>query len=337
MLSFNKKAYAGFLVLFIFAVAVMSGCGTNQAAHSTNELSAEQARETIRIGYINILAMAPAIIAEKQKLMEEQGLKAEFYSFANGLELNEALTSGRLDIAYSGLPVAVRWSSRGAEIEIIAKVGEGKFGLLAQQDPADAEPFDWEGKKIGYIGKGTGSDILIRGFLLPDEGLIETSVQLVKMEMASMEQAILSGTVDAALSGEPFVTLAELRELKVVSELPEPAVVVLAHKSFTADHPDLVAKFMIGHKAAISYLNDNAKDAAEVLAKFFNIPAIEAQSKTWTPQDVMAKALLKQRYEAEFSEEDYLFYQQLANANYQLKMINEPFDIKAIMNLTWIE
>ncbi|OLN22176.1 hypothetical protein BTO30_10510 [Domibacillus antri] len=158
MLTFTKKKLAAVAA----AVLMMGGCSSNQAA--PEPAAADQAQQTIKIGYPNILSMAPAIIAEKQKLMEEQGLHAEFYQFANGPDLNKALSSGKLDVAYTGIPVVVNWASRGADISVIAKVGEGEFGLLTKGDAEITGPLDLKGKKVGFLGKGTGSDILVRGF-----------------------------------------------------------------------------------------------------------------------------------------------------------------------------
>lgn len=345
MLTLFKKSFVSVLSLVILTVLALTGCGTNQSVSPSPNQATEStpaaepaANAVIRIGYISIISMAPAIIAEKQKLMEAQGIKAEFYPFANGPDLNKALSSGKLDFAYTGIPVAVNWASRGADIEVIAKVGDGKFGLLAKDNPTNSQAFDFKGKKIGFLGKGTGSDILLRGFLLPEEKLDETSVNLMEMTFANMEQAINNNAVDAALSSEPFVTFAELRGLKVVKQLPDPAIVVLVRKTFAKDNGDLVKKFMQGHLASIAYINEHKKESAEVLSKSLNVPEIKAaDGKTRTPAAAMEIALTKHQYAAQFTDSDFAFYQQIADANHRLKLIDQPLDIKTIMNLTWIK
>lgn len=331
MIIFTKKK----LLAIATAAFMISGCSSNEGA--SNQATADQTQETVRIGYPNILSVAPAIIAEKQKLMEEQGIKAEFYQFANGPDLNKALASGKLDIAYTGIPVVVNWASKGSDISVIAKVGDGEFGLIAKEDSSITQASDLESKKIGFLGRGTGSDILVRGFLLPEAQLDETSVSLMEMKMPTMEPAITKGTIDAALLGEPFVTFAELRGLKVVQKIPDPAVVVVAHNEFVEEHGDAVEKFMQGHQESIDYINEKPTEAAAVLAEAFEVPEIKADGKTWTPAEVMEQALAKQKYEAGFSDDDFSFYQQLADANYQLKLIDKPFEIKSVFNLKWMK
>jgi ABC-type nitrate/sulfonate/bicarbonate transport system substrate-binding protein len=147
MLKFTKKTLISLLTTVTVAVSVITGCSSNQ---TVNQEQDKQEQDTVKIGYTNILSMAPAVIAEKQKLMEKQGIKAEFYQFANGPDLNKALSSGKLDIAYTGIPVVVNWASRGADIKVIAKVGDGEFGLLAKEDSTITQPSDLEGKKSGF-------------------------------------------------------------------------------------------------------------------------------------------------------------------------------------------
>ncbi|OLN22177.1 hypothetical protein BTO30_10515 [Domibacillus antri] len=157
------------------------------------------------------------------------------------------------------------------------------------------------------------------------------------MKMPIMEQAIMNGAVDAAFTGEPFITYAELRGLKVVKKLPDPAVVVVARNDFAKEHGEVVEKFMKGHLASIDYIHENQKESAAALAKAFKVPEIEAAGKTWTPAEVMEKALANQQYEAAFSDEDFNFYQQLADANYKLKLIDQPFDVQSVFDLNWIK
>jgi NitT/TauT family transport system substrate-binding protein len=155
--------------------------------------------------------------------------------------------------------------------------------------------------------------------------------------MARLTRLLLANRSLLLQNCEPFVTFAELRGLKVVKQLPDPAVVVAARKSFAKDHGELVQQFMQGHLASISYINDHPKESAAVLAKSFNVPKIEANGKTWTSAEVMERALTKQHFEAKFSDKDFAFYQQLADANLRLKMIDKPFTVKSIFDLTWVK
>lgn len=320
--------------------ALTVGCGSSDTNKS--DVSADQGQDgaqtqEIKVGYVNLIGAAPAIIAKEKKMFDKQGLKAEFFSFANGPDLYKALSSGKLDVAYAGMPAAVNWGSRGAEFKVIAKVNEGKNGLFTKETSGITETADLKGKKIGNLVKGSGVDYLIRAVLLPEGELTEQSVTLVQMEMANMEAAITNGTIDAAVAGEPFLTFAELRGLKVVKELPDPAFVVLGSNAFLKDHPDAVRKFIQGHIASIEDLNQNVEEAAEVLAKAFNVPEIKGTDKTYTPTEVMTQALKRNKFEYKFTDADLKYYQEVADNSFTIKSIEKQLDVTTIIDTSWVK
>ncbi|GIP27784.1 ABC transporter substrate-binding protein [Paenibacillus sp. J23TS9] len=328
---------AGSLVL---AAALTAGCGSKDTDKSSEDAAGtgqkEQVQE-IKVGYVNLLAAAPAIIAKEKNLLDKQGLKAEFFSFANGPDLYKALSSGKLDVAYSGMPAAVNWGSRGAEFKIIAKVDDGKNGVLTKDSSDIQQPADLKGKKLGNLVKGSGVDYLIRAVLLPEGQLSDQDVTLVQMETANMETAITNGTIDAGVAGEPFLTFAELRGLKVVKELPDPAFVVLGSNTFLKDHADAAKKFIQGHIASIDDLNQNTQEDAEVLAKAFNVPDIKGSDKTYTPGEVMAQALKRNTFSYQFTDEDLKYYQEIADNSYKIKSLEKQLDVSSIIDTTWVK
>ena len=340
--SGNSKLFS-MLGCLVLVAALTSGCGnsdTNKQAEVANKgQEGEQTQQVqeIKVGYVNLIAAAPAIIAKEKKILDKQGLKAEFFSFKNGPDLYKALSSGKLDIAYAGMPAAVNWGSRGAEFKIIAKVDQGKNGLFTKESSGITEAADLKGKKLGNLVKGSGVDYLIRAVLLPEGQLDDQSVTLVQMETPNMETAITSGTIDAAVAGEPFLTFAELRGLKVVQELPDPAFVVLGSNAFLKDQPAAVKKFIQGHIASIEDLNQNTQEDAEVLAKAFNVPEIKGTDKTYTPAEVITQALKRNKFEYKFTDEDLKYYQEVADNSFTIKSIEKKLDVSTIIDTTWVK
>lgn len=339
----NTKFFS-MLGSLMLVVTLTVGCGssnTNQQTEATGDQGQDgvqtQQVQNIKVGYVNLIAAAPAIIAKEKKLLEEQGLKAEFFSFKNGPDLYKALSSGKLDVAYAGMPAAVNWGSRGAEFKIIAKVDEGKNGLLTKESSGISLTADLKGKKLGNLVKGSGVDYLVRAVLLPEGTLTEESVTLVQMETANMETAITNGTIDAAVAGEPFLTFAELRGLKVVKELPDPAFVVLGSNTFLKDHPEAVKKFIQGHIASIEELNQNETEAAELLAKAFNVPEIKGTDRIYTPAEVITLALKRNTFEYQFTDADLKYYQEVADNSFKIKSLEKQLDVSTIIDTTWVK
>lgn len=338
-IQFARRRVLSVVGAIMLSASLLAGCGAGQADNKAGEAasgSTQEQAQSIKIGYVNIIAAAPAIIAKEKGLIDKQGLKAEFFSFANGPDLYKALSSGKLDVAYAGIPAAVNWASRGAQFKVIAKVDDGKFGLLTKDGSGINEAADLKGKKLGSLVKGSGVDYLIRGVLLPEAQLNEQSATLVQMDMANMEQAIVNGSVDAAVAGEPFLTFAELRGLKVVKELPDPAFVILATEK-VLQQKDVVEKFLEGHKASIEEMNKNSKDISETLAKSFNVPEISSNGKTYSPAEVMHKALQRNKFDYKITDADIKFYQSVADTNLKIKLIDQPLDISKVIDRSWVK
>jgi NitT/TauT family transport system substrate-binding protein len=322
-------------ILSIFML--LAACGTAKQGDQSTSAQSNKASQEIKIGYVNILSMAPAIIAQKKGLMEKQGLKSQYFSFGNGPDLYKALASGKVDVAYAGVPAGVNWASRGANVKAIAKVDNGKFGLIAGPKSGIQNANDLKGKKLGTDVTGSGVDILMRGFLLPEAKLTEKDVTLTQMQMPNMVQAVKQGTIDGAVAGEPYLTMAELQGEKVVKDLPDPAVIVIASDAFLKNHPDEVKKFLKGHIAAIQFINQNKDQASQLLASSFNMPSIKQGNKTWTAKDIIKKALDRQSYDATITKKDFAFYQQVADADYKLKLITSPFNVKKLFDTSWLQ
>lgn len=67
----KRRNIFNFLIGLTTFTVILAGCGSNSNKDQTEEGS----DEIIRIGYVNILSNASAVIAENEKLIDKQGLK----------------------------------------------------------------------------------------------------------------------------------------------------------------------------------------------------------------------------------------------------------------------
>jgi NitT/TauT family transport system substrate-binding protein len=99
----------------------------------------------------------------------------------------------------------------------------------------------------------------------------------------------------------------------------------------------MVNKFLQGHKASIEAMNTNDKDISEVLAKSFNVPEISSNGKTYAPAEVMQKALQRNKFDYKITDADMKFYQEVADTNLKLKLIDKPLDMTKVIDRSWIK
>ncbi|MCF8567291.1 ABC transporter substrate-binding protein [Alicyclobacillus tolerans] len=327
----SKKTILSLTSIALFSMAGVSGCGQNPAQ------SKAAGDPVVHIGYVKILGEAPAIIGKDEGIFKKDGINAQFYAFANGPDLYKAMASQQIDIGYAGIPQAVAWGSRGMQIKVIANVESGQFGLVTKSNAPEKTVADFRGKTIATVGPGSGNDILLRGFLLPEAHLTQKDVNIRVVPQQNMEAAIASGNVAAAMMGEPFLTFAELRNDKVLQTTPDPGLVVIATNNFLQSHPNLVNKFVQGHKDAIRFLKNHPQQANEDLAKEFNIAAIHTGTRNYTPEQVIAEARKDMHFTADFSPSDLNLYQKLADAVYRIGDIQKPFTVSSIIDSKYVQ
>ena len=320
-------------VLLIVAAALFFVAGCAQEENRNEQAGEEtEGKPALNIGYVTILANAPGIIADKKGLFSDD-LEVNTYGFNSGPELYQALAAGELDVAYAGVPATVNWSSRGLPVKLIAKVNEGKIGVIAAGDSAISSVSELKGDVLGGVKRGSGVDILTRGFILPSAGLTPDDVTIQELKQANIEAAVESGQVAAGVINEPFVTYALLRGKKLIAEEKDPALVIITTDQALNEKKEAVQIFIKKHKEAIRFLNEQNEEANQLLAEVFNIASVG----DYSPEEVIIKAREKMNYDWQFIDDDFEYYQQLADASYELGYVDEKIDVKTLFDLDVVE
>ncbi len=329
-MNIKKNRIAATLSMIAVSLSILAGCGQNSSQASQG--GATKADNTVRIGYVKILGEAPAIIGQEEGIFQKDGLNAKFFAFSDGPSLYKALASKQIDIGYAGIPQAVAWASRGMDIKVVAKVENGKFGLIAKRTAPEQKVADFRGKSVASVGTGSGNDLLLRGFLLPAAGLTQNDVKIETVPQANMEATVNAGNVNAAFLGDPFLTYASLRNDKIIATTPDPGFVAIARNSFIQDEPNVMKKFIQAHNDSINFLNNDSNQANNDLAKAFNIAPITTGSKTYTPVQIITEARKEMKFASQITTSDLSFYQKLADADFKLGYISNKFQINTIID-----
>ncbi|TKD71845.1 ABC transporter substrate-binding protein [Pseudalkalibacillus hwajinpoensis] len=319
--------------LYVLALATMmllSACGGNSTSSKSSNESSD--KPELNIGYVSILANAPGIVADKEGFFDEK-LQAETYGFNSGPELYQALASGDLDIAYAGVPALVNWSSRGLPVKVIAKVNEGKVGVVVNSNSDITSVSQLKNEVIAGVKSGSGVDIITKGLILPEAGLTHEDVTIQEFKQTNIEAAIDSEQAKAGILNEPFLTYSLLRGKEQIAEANDPALVIVVTEDALKNKPKAVSEFMNVHQSTIEYLNEDQEKANKVLVDVFNI----AQVEDVPPEEVIAKAKEKMVFEWQFNKEDFQYYQQLADAAYELGYVNKKVDVQELLDLTFVE
>ena len=169
--------------------------------------------QPLRIGWVSAMANAPVLIAEKKGFFKEEGLAVELRSFGDGPVIQQAVASGDVDVAYVGAPPVYQWFARGLDSVILAKVNYGQAALVAKASGPIRTLADLKGQRLAGVNRGSGMDVLLRGYILKDVAKLdpETDLQLSQMPAGNMNAALDTGVVDAVFEWEPFISQSVLR------------------------------------------------------------------------------------------------------------------------------
>ena len=295
----------------------------------------------LRIGWVTALANAPVLIAEHEGFFAEEGLKVELKPFGDGPVIQQAMASGDLDVAYIGAPPVYQWFSRGLDSRILAKVNYGQAAIVAKAGGPIADLKDLRGRRLAGVARGSGMDVLLRGFVLKEAAKLDpdADLSLSQMPVGNMNAALETGTVDAVFSWEPFVSQAVLRGadrvvFDVNAALPGyPWYVIAASaKTLKARDDDLV-KLLRAHHRAIDFLRDHPAEADQVIADEFKLEALTTQDgRTIPPAVLVAETRKRLGWSDELTASDRVFIQRLMDYSRDLGFLARPLNVEQIVD-----
>ncbi len=316
------------------------------ALAATSWLGFAQAAEPLRIGYVMAMANAPVIVAEKQGYYRDEGLAVDIKALGDGPVIQQALAAHELDVAYVGTPPVYQWYARGLKSVILAKVNYGQAAVLTRSDSPIKSLAELKGHKLAGVKKGSGMDVLLRGYVLKENAKLEpdTDVEIVDMPPGNMNAALERGIVDAAFTWEPFVSQALLRGssrllLDVNQALPNyPWYVVIGLPETLQQRPDDVVKLLRAHRKAIAFLNEHPAEANAIIAEAFKLETVQrADGSTVSGVEIVAEARKRLGWSAELQASDLAFIQRLMNYSNELKFMDAQIPLKDLVDTSYLQ
>ena len=299
------------------------------------------AGEKLRIGWVYAMANAPILIAESKGYFKEQGLDVEIIQFKNGPLVHQALSAGELDMAYIGSPPVYHWFSRGLESRILAKVNYGQAAIISRKDSGVTKVSALKGKKIAGVRRGSGMDVLLRGYVLGEAAKLtpDKDLDIISMPPNNMEAAVDKKVVDAAFIWEPFTSKSLLRgNTRIVFDMNKavpnyPWYIVMAMPDTLKNKRAAVVKALKAHKKAVDFLNSSKTAGNDIIATAFKLGSItDINGKKHKGTDVVAMARGRLGWEYELKKSDIAFIQRLMNFSYQLGYIKKKLTTDEIID-----
>jgi len=257
-------------------------------------ITAQGTLDTVTITILPYLSYAPFYIADQEGYFAEQGIAAEYLSFAESQEIFPALLRGDLDVHVEFINAALfNAIERGAEFRVVGDKGyfaEGECaanGFIARNDVLDSGALD-DPEQISTLRWQYETDTV-------EQFLLERAFANVGAELGELANeplpphlfhgALLNDAVDVGFTGEPWITNAintgESNVWMTDEQLaPNLEASMLLYGTRMLEDEELGQRFMVAYLQGIrQYLEGKTERNIELVAEFTGLdPAIVEQA-----------------------------------------------------------
>jgi NitT/TauT family transport system substrate-binding protein len=265
MVGRGTRRLTGLLLLGAVALGLASAAGPVPAS------GAAQDAQRVRLGVLGATVDAGFFLAEDQGYFREQGLTVEMTPFDSAARMVAPLGAGQLD-AGGGAHSAGMFNAvaRGIGLKLVADKGSSPPGfgvqaLLFRRDLADSgqlrSPADLRGRRVAVSARGATSEVTL-GYWLRPHGLTVDDVDVVELGFGEHASALAGGSIDAAVSLEPFITrildagIATLYERNDTLVPGQQLGEVIYSTQFATERAEVARRFMVAYLQAVRFYND---------------------------------------------------------------------------------
>lgn len=275
------------------ALTALTGCGSD-----SGKVSADGTAE-VRLGVIPIIDIAPVKLGITKGVFARQKLKVTTQDAQGGAAIVPAVVSGDFQFGYSNIVSLLVAREKGVPVTMVSVGARASgdplkdgSGQLMTRDPKITKVADLKGRKIA-VNTLKGINEVAVASALKKNGLQRGDATLVEVPIPNMPAALKSGQVDAAMLGEPFITVAARQGAK---PLPVSYAAMGAHlpfagwftsKQYAAQHPDVVKRFTAALKESMAYAEAHPDEARAALDGYLKLdPGLSGKVTLpgWNPE-----------------------------------------------------
>lgn len=230
--------------------------------------------ETITVGAPPLEQNALIYIADQQKLFAANGLNVIMKDYDSGVTAIDGLLKGEVDIAESAEFPFIRAVFQKEPIRIIAS--NDKFEndyVVGRRDRGIEKVGDLKGKRIG-VTRQTINEFYL-GRFLELNGMSMQEVFLADLAPAQFVEALTSGSVDAIIAWQPYVSQIQGKQANEVVAWPaqgNQAVygVLVCGDAWLTQHKGTVQRFLKSLSEAEDYLARHSDEGKATVKRRLN-------------------------------------------------------------------
>jgi NitT/TauT family transport system substrate-binding protein len=261
------------LAVTLLCLMSLAGCRSNSAAGSPTK---SEALPVVKVAINTWPGLGPYYVAKAKGFDKEQGIQLEVIMNEDTVGRNSSLAAGEVDLVGITLDSVVISRSRGLPMTVVGQsdFSFGGDGIIATD--AIKTVADLKGKRIA-CAEGLPSHFFLL-LLLSRQGLGPKDFILVPADDGSQAALLFtSGRVDAAVTWDPWISKAESltrgHVLITTRDTPRALLgIVAANSDLLPQRKDRIYRAQKAWFKAVDYSRQHPDEAAEIIAKEFNVP-----------------------------------------------------------------
>jgi NitT/TauT family transport system substrate-binding protein len=209
------------------------------------------AADLVRLG--NLKFAHYGAVSYMKEIAGKYDLKIDERVFPKGIDILPAIVAGEIDVAASAVDAAIAGRAAGVPIYAVAGFAKGGARIVAKPGAGIKSIADLKGKKVATPRGGAQELVLLAE--LAKHGLTWSDrpgkdVQITYMAYADMNQALLSGSIDAMSQSEPQSSQAINKGFGVEvikpydTELGEPVRSLVVTEDFYKKKPEVAERLI---------------------------------------------------------------------------------------------
>jgi NitT/TauT family transport system substrate-binding protein len=272
----------------IGAAVALSACSSSHPAAAPHSV-ASSVPSSVTVGIPGLLLNADIFMGEQNGSFTKAGLTVKNQIISAGTNAVPQLLNGSMQFGVVDVPTAIIAAQQGVGIAVVAPIAVGSSsnrgfgGVIARSGSGISKPADLVGKTVAVNQLNGTSQTLVTA-TLKKMGADAAKVHYVEVAPEQTIGALKSGRVDAAVTGEPLISIALSMGMSYVLNQEKDTVagtatfVFVAAKSYINTHPAVVAAFARAIAAANTAANSNPAAVKQIMIKQDQVPPALASS-----------------------------------------------------------
>jgi sulfonate transport system substrate-binding protein len=205
--------------------------------------------------------------------------------------IQQSVAGRALDLGVGGLG-PIQLSSQPFSVVALVEHSPRTQALLVREDSGIKSVTDLKGRKLGSYGTTINANLFVLR-AAEKAGIDPGEIKFVPLTTDQITSALLSGSVDAVQTWDPFAAQLEAskrtRTLLTGQGLVENYVVIYGHRDYVKKYPKTIAKALRTYRKALTWVNAHHDEALRLFASANKLDA-EVAALTFRRREYLLSA-----------------------------------------------